>query len=90
MSDPALPDNDRRDPTYLGDGVYAAHDGNSIWLRANNADWYGLAMYGDIALEPGVLLGLIEYAERMGYLPISKKQSSEEIRPAGGFREKTD
>jgi hypothetical protein len=47
--------------TYLGDGLYARFDGFSIWLRAPREN-------GDhvIALEPGVLAALIDYAEQVG------------------------
>jgi hypothetical protein len=59
---------DRRDPTYLGDGVYAAHDGCQIWLRANNADWERPTDMTDIALEPPVLMALVSYAKRIGMI----------------------
>ena len=38
MSDPTLPDSDRRDAEYLGDGVYAAHDGVQVWIRIGLLD----------------------------------------------------
>lgn len=70
MTDPTLPDSERRDPTYLGDGVYAAHDGCQIWLRTDNADWYHPNPRGvaDIALEPDVLVALVRYAKRVGFI----------------------
>ena len=40
---------------YLGDGVYASHDGFQIWLAANNR------ANRVIALEPEVMQALIEY-----------------------------
>jgi len=58
---------DRRDPEHLGDGVYAAHDGYQLWIRANDAEW-GRGQT-DVALEPGVLLRLVHYARRKGVLP---------------------
>jgi hypothetical protein len=73
MSDPALPDSDRRDAEYLGDGIYAAHDGCQIWLRANDANWYAPTsprnIHGaDIALEPEVIIALVNYAKKIGLL----------------------
>jgi hypothetical protein len=69
MSDPTTPDPERRDPIFLGDGVYAAHDGIQVWLRTDNADWYQPNPRGvaDIALEPTVLAALFAYAIRVGY-----------------------
>ena len=48
---------------YLGDGVYASCDGFAIWL-----DLRGQDNYTRIALEPGVLNNLIEYAKRIEML----------------------
>ena len=59
-----------KDQSYLGDGVYVCHDGYQLWVRANNADWgrAGSAGPADIALEPGVLKGLIAYARIVGVI----------------------
>lgn len=43
---------------YLGDGVYAVHDGFGIWLTAEN----GLAATDAIYLEPEVLAALVRFA----------------------------
>lgn len=48
--------------SYLGDGVYASFDGYQIWLAANHHE------NRVVALEPAVLLQLIEYAQRLGIL----------------------
>ena len=40
---------------YLGDGVYASFDGYQIWLAANDH------RNKVIALEPAVIVALIEY-----------------------------
>ena len=48
--------------SYLGDGVYASFDGYQIWLAANHHE------NRVVALEPAVLLQLIEYAQRLGLL----------------------
>lgn len=40
---------------YLGDGVYASHDGYQIWLAVNNHE------NRLIALDPGVMTNLIRY-----------------------------
>ena len=46
--------------TYLGDGVYASHDGYHVWLSldAQNPSI-------KIALEPAVLRALFDYVERV-------------------------
>ena len=45
--------------TYLGDGVYASHDGFQIWLAANHHE------NKVVALEPQVLTRLFQYAEML-------------------------
>jgi hypothetical protein len=42
---------------YLGDGVYASHDGYQIWLAANHHE------NKVIALEPAVMSALLRYAK---------------------------
>lgn len=51
---------DRRDEAYLGDGVYAYHDGYQIWLRTARG-----AGYHDIALEPQVFAALVDYERKL-------------------------
>jgi len=51
-----------RPATYLGDGVYAIHNGYGIWLHANDHR-IGFAT-NRIYLEPGVLSGLNSFAEQ--------------------------
>lgn len=46
-----------RDPTYLGDGVYAGHDGYQVWVHTQQGHC--------IALEPGVLAALLAYDKRI-------------------------
>ena len=41
--------------TYLGDGVYASHDGYQIWLRTGDGN------NQRIALEPSVFASLVAY-----------------------------
>jgi hypothetical protein len=41
---------------YLGDGVYASHDGWQIWLAANHHE------NRVVALEPHTFKSLLEYA----------------------------
>lgn len=41
---------------YLGDHVYASFDGRQLWLTLNQHN---------IALEPAVLLALVQYAQRI-------------------------
>ena len=45
---------DNKDGKYLGDGVYASHDGYHIWLAANHHE------NKVIALEPAVLARLLD------------------------------
>ena len=52
-----------RNPTYLGDGVYAEHDGFGIWLRANHHEHSQAS--DKIYLEPEVLAALIRFNEYM-------------------------
>lgn len=47
---------------YLGDGVYASNDGYQVWLAANHHD------NKVIALEPQVMIRLIEYATKIGMI----------------------
>lgn len=51
------------EPTYLGDGVYAGHDGYHIWLHANDH----VNPTDRIALERAVYLSLKRYAQRLGW-----------------------
>lgn len=51
------------DPSYLGDGVYAGHDGYHIWLHANDH----AAPTDRIAIERNVYLSLKRYAQRLGW-----------------------
>jgi hypothetical protein len=44
-------------PVYLGDGVYASHDGYQIWLHVGAHTAPAI-----VALEPQVLAALNEYA----------------------------
>ena len=53
-----------KEPTYLGDGAYAGHDGFQAWVWTSN----GITESKPIALEPDVLISLIEYAKRVGVL----------------------
>lgn len=49
--------------TYLGDGLYASHDGGQLWLRTPRFD-------GDhrVALNPITLQHLLEYLQRNGHI----------------------
>ena len=47
--------------SYLGDGVYAIHDGYGIWLHAN--DHREELASDKIYLEPSVLESLINFKE---------------------------
>jgi hypothetical protein len=49
--------NGGQDKHYIGDGVYASHDGYQIWLETSD----GIRVTNAIALEPGVFASLVEY-----------------------------
>ena len=49
--------------TYLGDAVYASHDGFNIWLHTGDGN------NQRIALEPAVYRALVEYAKSIGFGP---------------------
>lgn len=44
---------------YLGDGVYASHDGYQIWLAVGNHQ------NKVVALEPTVMAALVRYSQRI-------------------------
>lgn len=46
--------------TYLGDGLYAEHDGFQFWLISSN----GIEDLNRVALEPYVLDAFMKYIER--------------------------
>jgi hypothetical protein len=48
-----------KEHTYLGDAVYAAHDGFHIWLWTDD----GIKKSRPIALEPSVLKALLRYRD---------------------------
>lgn len=54
-----------RDVAHLGDGTYAGHDGYQVWVWASD----GLHETAPVALEPGVLTALVQYAQRRGVYP---------------------
>ena len=46
-----------KNPTYLGDGVYASHDDCGVWLETSD----GVSVTNAVYLEPPVLASLLEY-----------------------------
>lgn len=59
MEGMAVSDADQ-DTVYIGDGVYASHDGYNIWLKTQRyAGWH------EIALEPSVFAALLKYRLRL-------------------------
>lgn len=48
-----------RDKRYLGDGLYASHDGFSWWLTAEN----GISITDRVCLEPEVYDAFLKYVE---------------------------
>jgi hypothetical protein len=63
------------DQTYLGDGVYAGHDGYHVvlWLESTGA-------YGPnaIALEPELIQRLSEYQRRLYARPTTSEGGSDD------------
>ena len=53
--------NGLMDATYIGDGVYAAHDGYQVWLITQHYDEPAIA----IALPPRELAVLMNYWARV-------------------------
>lgn len=64
MSEPFADQEPWRDREYLGDGVYAAHDGFQVWICVSN----GVHHSAKIALEPKTLANLLFYARRVGII----------------------
>ncbi len=66
-------------PRHLGDGVYVSFDGYQLWLAANSHD-----SPQRVALEPGVLGMLIDYAAGINkahgtpYFPVPVKRQDED------------
>ena len=52
-----------RDEQHLGDGVYVCHDGDYLWIRANDARWSH--MTPSVALELQVMINMIRYASEI-------------------------
>ena len=50
-----------QDEQYLGDGVYAGHDGWHIWIWTSD----GVTKSKPIALEPAVLDKLVRYRAKL-------------------------
>jgi hypothetical protein len=53
---------ERRDKTYLTDGVYVDHDDMQMWLSAERD-----GKLHEIAVDHNVLNALLNYARRLGY-----------------------
>ena len=62
MSDRHIMAKDRPGPKiYLGDGVYAAHDGFGVWLTAED----GIQATDGIYIEPNVLDHLVMWIAKL-------------------------
>jgi hypothetical protein len=57
-----------RERVYLGDGVYARHDGYQVWIDTGNGC--------TIALEDGVMKNLVQYHDLCGQLAAINKLGS--------------
>lgn len=62
----------KREPEYLGDGVYASFDGYHIWLRTGAHE--GPHVTNEIALEPSVYAALMHFHERLVMLAQEPKK----------------
>ena len=54
--------------TYIGDGVYASHDGYQIWVEAERD-----GMVHSVALELSTMVDLVKFAESLWPGLIQKK-----------------
>ncbi len=52
--------------TYLGDGLYGAHDGYQFWLMACN----GIEILDEVALESETLFQFLKYVEAISNVTI--------------------
>lgn len=52
-----LPEDHRQQQTYLGDGIYASHDGYHVWLCTLEGQ--------RLALDPDVITALVNYNLRI-------------------------
>lgn len=59
---------------YLGDGLYAYHDGFMFWLRAEN----GISVQHEVALEPEVLESFFRYVERICNVTIKVTKNTDQ------------
>jgi len=57
----------KNNKTYLGDGLYASHDGFMYWLTAEN----GVSVQNSVALESDVLESFIRYIEKVSKVKIT-------------------
>lgn len=57
-----MTEDERKNHTYLGDGVYAEFDGYGIWLRTGNHQDH--LCDDKIYIEPNVLRGLNKFVEQ--------------------------
>ncbi len=53
--------------SFIGDGVYAAHDGTQVWLYTHNGD----IVTNAIALEPSVLEEFGNYVDTLKRNPLT-------------------
>lgn len=58
-----MPQDERKNHDYIGDGVYAEFDGYGIWLRAN--DHRDHLCTDKIYIEPDVLESLNQFYRRV-------------------------
>lgn len=67
---------DLSEAKYLGDGLYATHDGYQFWLLGSD----GIAVHDKVALDSNVLMAFLDYVQIISDVTITvtkNKQGSE-------------
>jgi hypothetical protein len=72
-----------KDKEYLGDGLYARHDGYQFWLSAED----GIRVTNEVALEPDVLHAFVKFIERTLNVKVKITPVEEEGRAEEGADE---
>ena len=69
--------HEKQDERYLGDGVYASHDGYNIWVRAERNGFEHA-----VAFEPGLIRLLVRYEQDiLRKYSSSHGESGEDVTP---------
>ena len=60
-----------KDEAYMGDGVYAGHDGYQLWTYTSN----GITKDNQTAFDPTTFQAFLKYGERIFDLTITVKKN---------------